>query len=366
MADSDKNIRITTNKNKPSPAKPQIVFTGAAAGSSVITLNVNDDNSISFESNEGTILSLNSNLSVGIIWSVNNNTGTSLLRASAGGTVELSSFIGGVGVGITNPSTGTYKFTVRGQSAFASTNSNANQFTIDTSAATGSNSMNVLAANYIRWYNTGSTFYTGLRGGAATSNIDYTLPIGPPSGAGTSVLSSSSTGTMSWVALAGGGSGTVTTLTAGVGITFSTGTTITTTGTIRAKRPLLITFASGYTPATGTTADDVVFRIPKDANDGTTDITYFTREAFIRSETTSAGATRIQIEKYTGTGVFAATSIISGVGLSVGGAGIAESRSLSFAAAGTALTSGDKLRVNFQAINSAHSDLLITLLLEER
>ena len=366
MADADKNIRITGNRNKPSPAKPQIVFTGASAGASVITLEVLDDNTLSFTSNEGQVFSLDSNLSVGTIWSVNDVSAIPILRASAGSTVGIAEFGGGLGVGITNPSTGTYKFTVRGQSAFASTNSNANQFTIDTSAATGSNSMNVLAANYIRWYNTGSTFYTGLRGGAATSNIDYTLPIGPPSGAGTSVLASTSTGTLSWVALAGGGSGTVTTLTAGVGITFSTGTTITTTGTIRAKRPLLITFASGYTPATGTTADDVVFRIPKDANDGTTDITYFTREAFIRSETTSAGATRIQIEKYTGTGVFAATSIISGVGLSVGGAGIAESRSLSFAAAGTALTSGDKLRVNFQAINSAHSDLLITLLLEER
>jgi hypothetical protein len=366
MADSDKNIRITTNKNKPPGNPPKIVFTGSSAGSSVITLEVNDDNSISFSSNEGQIFSLDNNLTVGTIWSVNDVSGLAILRASAGGTIVMSQYPGGVGIGETIPSTGTYKFTVRGQSAFASTNSGTNQFTIDTSAATGSNSMNVLAANYVRWYNTASTFYTGLRGGAATSNIDYVLPIGPPSGAGTSILASTSTGTMSWVALAAGGSGTVTTLTAGVGITFSTGTTITTTGTIRAKRPLLITFASGYTPATGTTADDVVFRIPKDANDGTTDITYFTREAFIRSETTTAGSTRIQIEKYTGTGVFAATSIISGAGLSVGGAGIAESRSTSFAAAGTALTTGDKLRVNFQAISSAHTDLLITLLLEER
>lgn len=366
MADSDKNIRITTNKNKPSPAVPQIVFTGASAGASVITLKVQDDNSITFSSDEGTIFSLDNNLTVGTIWSVNDVSATPILRASAGSTVGIAEFGGGLGVGITNPSTATYKFTVRGQSAFASTNSLTNQFIINTSQATGSNSIDVLGANDIRFYNSGSTFYTGWQGGAATSNVDYVLPIGPPSGAGTSVLASTSTGTLSWVALAAGGSGTVTTLTAGVGISFSTGTTITTTGTIRAKRPLLITFASGYTPATGTTADDVVFRIPKDANDGTTDITYFTREAFIRSETTSAGATRIQIEKYTGTGVFAATSIISGVGLSVGGAGIAESRSLSFAAAGTALTSGDKLRVNFQAINSAHSDLLITLLLEER
>lgn len=364
MADSDKNIRITTSKNK--TTLPNIVFTGSSAGASVITLNVNNDNSITFESNEGTILSLDNNLSTGIIWSVNNNVGTSLLRASAGGTVELASIQGGVGIGETNPQTGTYVLQTKGQVAFGSTVDGSIQFIADTSQSSGNNCFLIRSANLVEWFNSGNTFYTALKGGAATSNITYTLPIGPPSGAGTSILASTNTGTLSWVALAGGGSGTVTTLTAGVGITFSTGTTITTTGTIRAKRPLLITFASGYTPATGTTADDVVFRIPKDANDGTTDITYFPREAFIRTEVTSAGSTRIQIEKYTGTAVFAASSIISGAGLSVGGAGIAESRSTSFAAAGAALTSGDKLRVNFQAINSGHSDFLITLLLEER
>jgi predicted secreted protein len=84
MADSDKNIRITTNKNKPSPAKPQIVFTGASAGSSVITLEVLDDNTISFTSNEGQIFSLDNNLTSGTIWSVNDVSGMPILRASAG------------------------------------------------------------------------------------------------------------------------------------------------------------------------------------------------------------------------------------------------------------------------------------------
>ena len=126
MADSDKNIRITTSKNK--TTFPNIVFTGSSAGSSVITLEVLDDNTVSFTSNEGQIFSLDSNMSVGTIWSVSDISGTPLLRASAGATVGISELSGGLGVGTTNPSIGTYKFTVRGQSAFASTNDNANQF----------------------------------------------------------------------------------------------------------------------------------------------------------------------------------------------------------------------------------------------
>ena len=60
MANSDKNIRITTSKNK--ATFPNIVFTGSAAGSSVVTLEVLDDNTVSFSSNEGQIFSLDNNL----------------------------------------------------------------------------------------------------------------------------------------------------------------------------------------------------------------------------------------------------------------------------------------------------------------
>ena len=363
MADSDKNIRITTNKNKPTPAVPQIVFTGAAAGASVITLKVQDDNSITFSSDEGTIFSLDNNLTVGTIWSVNDVSATPILRASAGSTVGIAEFGGGLGVGITNPSTTTYKFTVRGQSAFASTNSLTNQFIINTSQATGSNSIDVLGANDLRFYNSANTFYTGWQGGAATSNIDYVLPIGPPSGAGTSVLASTSTGTMSWVALAAGGSGTVTSITAGVGLTTLVTGAITTSGTIRARRPLLLTFASGYTPATGTTGDDVVLRLPEAFEDGNTSVNWVPRRAFMRTETPVAGATRIHIEYSAGVGTFAPTNLTSGVGLTIGTGGIAETFATSFST--SSLASGTKLRVNFQTINASHTDLLIYLQLEE-
>jgi len=65
MANSDKNIRITTSKN--TTTFPNIVFTGSSAGASVITLEVLDDNTVSFTSNEGQVFSLDSNLTTGTI-----------------------------------------------------------------------------------------------------------------------------------------------------------------------------------------------------------------------------------------------------------------------------------------------------------
>ena len=105
MANSDKNIRITTSKNK--TTFPNIVFTGSSAGSSVITLEVLDDNTLSFTSNEGQVFSLDSNLSTGTIWSVNDISGYPLLRAdvgaASGATIRIAEGLGNVGIGETNP-----------------------------------------------------------------------------------------------------------------------------------------------------------------------------------------------------------------------------------------------------------------------
>ena len=89
MADSDKNIRITTNKNK-ATVLPNIVFTGASAGTSVLTLEVRDDNTVAFTGSDGDVFSLDYNLSTGTIWSVNDKSGTPFLRASAGGTIGIA------------------------------------------------------------------------------------------------------------------------------------------------------------------------------------------------------------------------------------------------------------------------------------
>lgn len=76
----------------------------------------------------------------------------------------------------------------------------------------------------VRFYNTAETFYTAITGSTTvSSNVTYTLPPTAPA-TGTSVLQSSTGGTLSWVAMtAGGGSGTVTSGTAG-SIAYYTGT----------------------------------------------------------------------------------------------------------------------------------------------
>ncbi len=421
MAISDKNIRITGNKNTPIGTNPKIVFTGSAAGSSVITLEVLDDNTLSFSSNEGQVFSLDSNLSIGTIWSVSDISATPLLRASAGATIGIAEFGGVVGIGETNP---LHKLSVKGALAIGSTNTN--NYTIfrfpaagtgqtyilpsnypgtgvsvlqsDTAgnllwvaAATGGGSgsvnsgtagsvafypangtavsgtsliqvastgtavsfyanLDIYAQNDVRFWNAGSSFYTGIMAGTNAANYTLTLPSAAPgAGAGFSMFMTDSTGNMSY----GGfiqGTGT-SLLVSGTGVT------------IRNRRPLLLTFASGYTPATGTTADDVVLRLPESFTDGTTSVSWVPRRAFIRTETFSTGSTLINLQYSAGVGTFTSINLIGGAGLSVGGAGIAESSTTNFTAA--SLTSGTKLRVNFSSINASHSDFLIYLQLEE-
>ena len=564
MANSDKNIRITTSRNK--TTFPNIVFTGSSAGTSVLTLEVRDDNSIAFTGLDGDVFSLDYDLSSGTIWSVNDKSGVPFLRTSFNGLIGIAEFGGTVGIGQTNP---LYKLDVKGQVGFASTNDSSYSVLIDNVSAAGSNSLQLRAANDLRFFNSGNTFYTGFQAGAATANTTYTWPLTSPA-SGTSVLQSDTSGTLSWVAMAasgggagtvasgtanqvaiyaatgasvsgaanftytttsvsvtnttastnnssgallvhggigasgqisgagasftstvflngirigqggnnitftdsagttigdfntsngwfrsaqttnstslttgalvvsggagfaktifvgdninifksgsvgalrlwnsantfytglqagapsanttytlptafpgsgtsvltsdtsgtltwgaaGGGSGTVTTLTAGSGITFSTGTTITTTGTIRAKRPLVISFCTGYTP-TASGADTNVIRIPDSATDGTTALTYIPREFHIRVETPSAGTSTIQLEKYTGTSAFSGTAVTV---LSITGGAVYEVQSSVFAAAGLALTSGDKMRINFTALNATHANFSVTLELEE-
>ena len=176
MANSDKNIRITTSKNK--TTFPNIVFTGSSAGSSVITLEVLDDNTVSFTSNEGQVFSLDSNLSTGTIWSVNDVSGYPLLRAdvgaASGATIRIAEGLGNVGIGETNPS---FKLSLKGALGIGSTN---------------------------------TSNYTVFRFPAAGSGQTYILPSAYP-GTGTSILQSDTTGNLLWVAApsSGAGSGTV-------------------------------------------------------------------------------------------------------------------------------------------------------------
>jgi hypothetical protein len=365
MANSDKNIRITGNRGAGTGTNPKIVFTGAAAGASVITLEVLDTNELKFSSNQGTVLSLNANLSSGTIYSVNDISAVPLIRASAGGTIGLAEFgTSLVGIGQSAPA---YKLDVKGQVGFASTNDSSYSILIDNSAAAGSNSLQLRAQNDLRFFNSANTFYTGFQAGNPAANTTYTWPTAYP-GSGTSVLTSDTAGTLAW---SGYFTGTVTTLTAGNGISFSTGSTITTTGTVRRRTSYSLTFMSGYTP-TAAGVDTVVLRVPESAADGGA-LIYNCREVVLRVETPSAGTSTINVQKYAGGGVTAfsttstgSTTNILSAALSITGATTYEAVSSTFAAGHGTVAGGDKLRINFTALNATHVAFNISLLLEEQ
>ena len=133
--------------------------------------------------------------------------------------------------------------------------------------------------------------------------------------------------------------------------------------TLKAKRPLYLTLASGFTPGTGVTADSNVVRIPDDPSSGNTSLTYVVREVFCRVETPSAGTTTFQIEYYTGTGLFLPTGNVLSAALSISGGSTYEAASSSITP--SSLASGTKLRLKFSAIDAAHQDFFIQVLLEE-
>jgi len=462
MANSDKNIRITTSKNK--TTLPNIVFTGSSAGSSVITLEVLDDNTVSFTSNEGQVFSLDSNLSTGTIWSVNDVSGYPLLRAdvgaASGATIRIAEGLGNVGIGQTNAK---YKLDVQGWVGFASTGDGSYTVLLENGLATGNNALSLRSANALRFYNSGNTLYTGFIGAQSGVNTTYTLPTTSPA-TGTSVLQSTTAGVLSWVPMVAGspgGSGTVNSGTAGsVAFYAADGTALSGTGLIqvptsgtavsvftnldlrsqndirffnsgntfntalqagansasytlslptapvfagsgystilvdpsgnmffaplegglaftsatgnrlvlRQKQHHHIWFCAGYTP-TAAGPDPVIFQIPDLYIDGTSDITYGLEAFYIRVETPSAGSSRIQVEKSsTRTGAFtlAATgsSLISGSGLTIAGAGIYITNTATFGA-GLLVTSGDLLRVNWTLLNATHANFSVQLTLAE-
>ena len=356
MAISDKNIKITPSRNKPAGTYPKITFTGAAAGTSVVSMEVLDDNTVSFSSNEGQIFSLDSNLTVGKIWSVNDVSGRPLLSASAGATIQLAELGGVVSIGDTSNSD-VNKLQVRGNVSIGTTSDANQQFFISGNVASGSNFLEINRANTIRFYNSGNTFYSSIKGGANAANVNYTLPAAD--GSNLQVLYTNGSGGLGWTTVSASSAGIA--LTAGTGISFSTGSLITTSGTIRAKRSLVISFCSGYTP-TASGADTNIIRLPDSPTDGTTALTYIPKEFHIRVETPSAGTSTIQLEKYTGTSAFSGTAVTI---LSISGASTYEVQSSVFANAGLAMTSNDKLRINFTALNATHANFSVMLELEE-
>lgn len=346
MANADKNIKITPNRGQ--TGLPNIVFTGSAAGNSVITLTVLDDNTVSFGSTEGQVFSLDSNLTSGTIWSVTDVSGIPLLRASAGATIGIAEYFGStVGIGTENP--GVYKLNVRGPIAFGSTTDSLLNFIIDSTGA-GSANFQVRRGNQIRLYSTGNVNYTALASNA-TENYTLTFPAGKAS-AGSSFLTSDTSGNLAFIAAPAGGT---------------------------SKAIHRIQFAAGYNPTLG--ADNAVFMIPFSYTNGTSSLVYNLRRVDFRSETTSSSAaagstTRFSIEKYAysagaGIATFSTTStgsttnVMSDV-LTLGGSGIAETFWTTFAGIHGTCASGDKFRLNFSAVTALHTNLSISLIMEQQ
>jgi len=99
---------ITTN--------PTMSFIGATS-SSPITLTVLTDNSLSFEGSQGSVFSIDSNLSSGEIFSVSDISGLPIISASAGQTVNINEFGGYTQIGngsINSSSTSTGSLVVVG------------------------------------------------------------------------------------------------------------------------------------------------------------------------------------------------------------------------------------------------------------
>ena len=149
------------------------------------------------------------------------------------------------------------------------------------------------------------------------------------------------------------------TLTAGSGVDIANGAG---SITIRQKRPLYLTFCAGFTPvASG--VDSVVLRIPDSPADGSTSVTYNVRELFVRVETASAGTTSVHVQYYTGTSAFSSSGNLMTTALSITGGSTYEASTTTFSQ--TTLSSGNKVRLNFTALDSTHTNFFIQLLLEE-
>jgi len=194
---------ITTN--------PSMSFIGATT-SSPITLTVLTDNSLNFEGSQGSVFSIDSNLSSGEIFSVSDISGLPIISASAGQTVNINEFGGFTQIGngsINSSSTTTGSLvvsgglgvtgnaniggTVRITNTTASTTSSSGALTVSGGVGIG---LSASIGGRLQLFNGAN--YTAFVS-SATGNTVYTLPATSPA-TGTSVLVSSSAGVLSWVA----------------------------------------------------------------------------------------------------------------------------------------------------------------------
>lgn len=278
---------------------------------------------------------------------ITNGTAGQVLTANTNGVASWSTGSGG-GSGVVNSGTA---FSTAYYDADGSTVSGTGLLKIIPSGTAISSfaDIDMKSGKDIRFWEATNNLYTSISAGNVSQTYDLTLPAAKV-GTGFSTIIVDSSGSMSFAPIISGSG--ISVLTTGTGVT------------VRNKTPLIITLAAGYTPAIGTTADDVVLRLPESFEDGSSSVNWIPKRAFMRTETPFSGVTLLNIEYYSGVGTFSPTNLLSGAGISLGVSGIAETASTNFSA--STLPSGTKLRMYFSQINSQHTDLLIYVQFQEQ
>jgi hypothetical protein len=170
--------------------------------------------------------------------------------------------------------------------------------------------------------------------------------------------------------LIGNSSGTTltkSTLTAGIGISIVNGNG---SITINNFRLVILNMASGFTPV-GIGTDYNILRVPEGENN--TNTNYTIRKVVMGVGATSSGTSTIRVEKssgpHTGTLGFSLSSAASTFNMMSTDlsllSGLGETSWITFASGfGTAAT-GDRIRVNYTAVDATHANFIIQMLLEE-
>ena len=293
-------------------------FIGATS-SSPITLTVLTDNSLNWEGSQGSVFSIDSNLSTGEIFSVSDISGLPIISASAGQTVIINEFGG---------------FTRIGNGSISSTgasNSAANGSLVVYGGVGVTGELSV--GGKLQIFN--GTKYAAFVS-SSTGNTIYTLPPTSPA-VGTSYLTSNSSGVMSWTA--------------------------------PNKANYVLSFGAGFTP-TADSADSVSLNVPY-LPDGTLKYYYIKRIEY-RNETLSGGTgLSFYLQRHTtGNASWNTTNTItagSGASFYIGPSVYASSFTTIASSAGVAgsVVSGDYLRLFFTGVGSA-ANLSIAMTIEEQ
>jgi hypothetical protein len=341
-----------------------------------VYLNVLENNALSFEGYHGQLLSISPDLTSGYVFTVGDISGIPLFRANANANITANEFGGNFGIGQTNPA---YKLEVNGQTAITGSTGSGSTTTgaLIVSGGVGiGGSLNVHSISKfsdhleikgsgpkeLRLYETAGVYYVALKAGnVASSSKTFTLPI--DYGNSGEYLQTNGSGTLTWAAVTSG----VSAVNAGVGISLPS-----TTGsvTVSIGRPVVLNLASGFTPV-GIGTDYNILRVPEGKNN--TNTNYTIRKVVMGVGATSSGTSTIRVEKssgpHTGTLGFSLSSAASTFNMMSTDlsllSGLGETSWITFASGfGTAAT-GDRIRVNYTAVDSAHANFIVQMLLEE-